>query len=248
VTPPVPALLAETPGIGLYAEGGLHAGLKALYACSGARLEVKVGGRVVDVVTPDEYIEIQTRNLGAIRDKILSLACLGPVRVVLPVTTERYIERLTPDQALAVCGSRRKSPLRRDFFHAFDELIHAPALVASPNIKLDIVLVRVLERRKTGSRLYRGRLRDEVAERRLEAVLARHSFESAADWLSLLPSNLPEVFGSAELGKALYLPSARARKILYTFSRCGLLVEQEQRGRQKVYCKKDITPNKGSLL
>lgn len=233
----VSANLAEAPGIGLYAEGGLHAALKSLYACPGARFEVRIGGRIVDVVTPDEFVEIQTRNLGAIRDKILSLACLGPVRVVLPVSAERYIERSGGQAGFGEAVTRRKSPLKRDLYHAFDELIHAPALVASPNIAFDIVLVRVVERRRTGTRLYRGRLKDEVLERKLEAVLGRHSFNAAADWLALLPRELPDSFGSLALGKALGLSPARARKILYTFLRCGLLAEQAAAGRQKLYAR-----------
>ena len=73
--------VAETPGIGQYAERGLHAALKTYYGTAGglrcgtpARYEVSIAGKVADVMLPDELVEVQTRNLGAIVDKILHLA------------------------------------------------------------------------------------------------------------------------------------------------------------------------------
>ncbi|MBU0936978.1 MAG: hypothetical protein KKI09_13400 [Spirochaetes bacterium] len=226
-------LIAENPGIGLYSETGLHAALKRLYAGPQARFEVKIARKIVDVVNPDEYVEIQTRNLAAIKDKLLSLACLKAVRVVVPIHAERYIERI--DETGQVLAGLRKSPLRRDLYHIFDELVHAPCLVASPNLAVDVLLVRVVEQRRRTQIKYRGRYRDEVVARNLAEVLSCHSFSCAADWLKLLPPALPPCFTSSMLGAALKISSERARKILYTYVRAGLVQEAGKQGREKLY-------------
>lgn len=227
-------LVAETPGIGLYAERGLHSALKAAYAAvPGARLEVEIAGKVVDVLLPDELVEIQTRNLGAIVDKLLHLACLMPVRVVHPIVVEKIIERLDPsDGSLA---STRRSKTRRDLYSLFDELVRASLIVASPNIRFDVLLVSVREVRvRDGSGSWRRR-GDRVCSRDLDSVLATTRLESRADWMALLPPGLPEPFDSSSLGVALGMAPARARKILYTFAHAGLLKEAGIVGRRKQY-------------
>jgi hypothetical protein len=227
-------LVAENPGIGLYSETGLHASLKARYAAvPGARVEVRVAGRVVDVVLPQEFVEIQTRSLGSIATKIMRLACVGPVRVVHPIAVSTTIRRIDPDSG--ELQSERQSNARRDLYSAFDELVRASDLVASPNVTLDFVLVKVVETRiKDGSGSWRRR-GDRVLARELQQILETRSLESREDWLGLIPSTLEQPYDSETLGWALGIQPVRARKILYTYCRSGLLRESGARGRRKQY-------------
>lgn len=227
-------LVAEAPGIGLYSERGLHAALKAIYASRpGARLEAAVGGRIVDVALPDELIEVQTRNLGSIADKVLGLACLMPVRIVHPVIVERTIVRVDP--ADGSVASTRKARTGRDFYSAFDELVRASILVASPNVRLDVVEVRVTElRTRDGSGSWRRR-GDRTLSRDLDGVIATTSLNTKDDWLGLLPAGLSWPADSAGLGRALGISAPRARKILYVFGKAGLLETAGQAGRRKLY-------------
>jgi hypothetical protein len=227
-------LVAENPGIGLYSETGLHASLKARYAAApGARVEVRVAGRVVDVVLPDEFVEIQTRSLGSIATKIMRLACVGPVRVVHPIAVSTTIRRIDPGSG--ELQSERHSNARRDLFSAFDELVRASDLVASPNVSLDFVLVSVVETRiKDGSNSWRRR-GDRVLSRELQQILETRSLESREDWLGLLPATLAQPYDSETLGWALGIQPVRARKLLYTYCRAGLLRDAGMRGRRKLY-------------
>lgn len=229
---------AERPGIGLYAETGLHASLKRLYAGRAARrgearFEAVVMGKVVDLVLPDELVEVQTRNLGSICDKVLTLACHLPVRVVHPVAAETVIERADPESGLVV--SSRRSPARRDFFSVFDELVRASAIVASPNVRLDVVLVRVRELRvRDGSGSWR-RKGDRTLSRELVEVTGTVSLDTRADWLSLIPPSLAEPFDSASLGAALGIEGHRARKVLYVLRRASLLRDLGKQGNRKLF-------------
>lgn len=225
---------AESPGIGLYAERGLHAALKDRYAREpGARVEARVAGKVVDVVLPDELVEVQTRNLGSIAEKILHLACVMPVRLVHPIVVENVIVRVDPADGSA--GAPRRSRTRRDFYSLFDELVRAPLLVASPNVRLEVVLVRVRELRVrdgTGSWRRRG---DRVLSRDLDEVLGVTSLDGRDDWLAIIPPGLAQPYDSASLGDALGVAAARARKILYAYAKAGLLEEAGKSGNRKLY-------------
>ncbi len=226
--------VAESPGIGLYAERGLHAALKAAYgARAGARVEAAVAGRVVDVVLPDELVEVQTRNIGAIAEKILHLACVMPVRIVHPIVVETLVERLDPEDGSLV--SSRRARTRRDFYSLFDELVRASIVIASPNVRFDVVLVRVRELRvRDGSGSWRRRGDRVLSRDRLEGV-STTSLDCRADWLALIPAALAEPYDSGMLGEALGIPAMRARKLLYAFARAGLLVPAGKAGKRKLY-------------
>ncbi len=226
--------VAESPGIGLYSEKVLHAALKGVYAAGQGRLEARLGGKVVDVVLPHELVEIQTRNIGSIVNKILHLAAIMPVRVVHPITVALTIERIDPESGLSL--STRKSGKRRDLYHLFDELVRASLLVASPNVRFDVVLVHVHERRsRTGKGSWRKK-GDEVLSRRLEAISETIHLDTRRDWLDLLPAPGPVLdYDSAGLGLALGIDAVRARKILYTYAKAGLLEAAGKVGNRKLF-------------
>lgn len=230
------SLVAESPGIGLYAETGLHDALKRRYAAApGARLEARVGGKVVDVALPDELIEVQTRSLGAIQHKILHLACIMPVRLVHPVVVEKRIRRLDPSSGAELTSRLYRG--RKDRYSAFDELVRAPLIVASANVRFDLALVRVVEERvRDGSGSWR-RKGDRTLGRELEGVIETLSLDGPLDWLALLPGGAPrdEPWDSAALGAALGIRPERARKILYTYAKAGLMEQVGKDGRRKLY-------------
>lgn len=229
----------EKPGIGVYAETGLHAALKAVYAARSpeARVEACVAGKIVDVVLPDEFVEVQTRDLHSLVGKVLALADLKPVRIVHPVLAEKLIERLDPKSGSLV--SRRQSPAHRDIYSVFDELVHASRLVADPKIRFDIVFVRAIEQRvRDGAGSWRRR-GDRILSRELAEIISTKSFTTRADWLALIPNDLAEPYDSTRLGDALAIGSHRARKIIYTFAKAGLLQEIDRQGRHKRYIRKE---------
>lgn len=228
---------AERAGINLYAEYSLHAQMKAALAGPGDRLEALVLGKVVDLVRADgELVEVQTGSLGKIVPKVLALAAAGHrVRVVHPVALETTIRRLDPVTGELV--SSRRSPKRGDLLSLFDELVRASALVAAPRVTVELVFVRaviVRVRDGTGSWRRRG---DRTEDRLLEELVGSRSFRTRSDWLRLIPAGLAPPWSSESLGEALGVEPHRARKLLYVFTRAGLLVEAGREGRRKLYAK-----------
>jgi len=228
-------MVAETTGINLYSERSLHAQIKRHYWSRGDRFEVAVDGKVVDLLKADgEIVEVQTRGLSKIEDKVLGLAASGrKVRVVHPVAVESEIRRLDPktDELL----SSRRSPKRGSFYELFGELVRASGLVAARNVTIEVLLVKTAETRKNdGSGSWR-RKGDRTLDRELVAVLGSRALRTPSQWLSVIPKDLEAPWSSAALGKALGLTAERGRHILYCLSRAGLIVETGRQGRLKLY-------------
>ncbi len=72
-------------------ETTLHADLKEIYRLEGGQTETWVDGYLIDVVKPDLLIEIQTRNLGALKKKLEDLLDNYPIRLVHPIAKEKFI-------------------------------------------------------------------------------------------------------------------------------------------------------------
>jgi hypothetical protein len=228
-------MVAECSGINLYAEHSLHVQLKEYLAGPGDRLEASVEGKVVDLVRADgELVEVQTGSLGKILPKALALAAAGHrVRVVHPVAVEREIRRLDPRTEELV--STRKSPKRGDLYSVFDELVKAPGLIASRNLTVEVLLVRIADvkvRDGSGSWWHKG---DRRVDRELLEVVGSRSFRTRGQWLALIPKSLPPPWSSTSLGEVLGIGSDRARKILYCFARAGILSEAGKDGKRKLY-------------
>ncbi len=229
-------IAAEQSGINLFSEYSLHEQLKEYLAGPGDRHEALVEGKVIDLVrSSGELVEVQTAQLGKIKAKALDLAAKGHrVRIVYPVPVERRIRRLDPTTNELV--STRKSPKRGDTYSLFDELIHAPELMTTQNITIEVLFVKSVEikvRDGTGSWWRKG---DRTIDRELVEVVDSRFFGTQADWMSLIPSDLTSPFSAIILGEALGIGAERARKILYCLCRAGLLMESGREGRRKNYC------------
>jgi hypothetical protein len=212
-------------------ERSLHAGLKAWYRRPGDREEVEVDGYLVDLVRGDLLVEIQNRNLSAVRAKLADLVQRHPVRLVLPLTHEKWIVRLAPD-GLTQLG-RRKSPCRGDLLAVFDELVSIAALVAHPALTIDVPVIREEEVR----RQLKGRGRKTWApyDRRLLEVIRLIRLSTPADFRDLLPPALPCPFSTADLARALDRPRDLAQRIAYCLREMGAARVVGKRGNTLLY-------------
>ena len=232
---------AETEGINTFAESALHSSLKSWLAKPGDRLEVSMDGRVVDLLRADgECVEVQTKNLNRITPKVLALARKGPVRVVHPVLADYSIARLDPSTGELL--SERRGPKRGDFWSVFDELVMASGLIAARNVTVEVLLVRAREIRVRDAKWSWRRKGDRVLSRELVEVLDSRALRGKAGWMALLPRDLSWPCHSGSLGEALGIADDRARKILYSYAKAGLLVEAGKAGRRKAFLRAGPSP------
>jgi len=230
--------IATEPGIGVYAESSLHASLKLFLAEPGDSFEVKVRGKVADILKASgEIVEIQTGAFAKLKPKMAAFSPHHPVKVVYPIAKERIIITLDPDTGDEL--SRRKSPKRGKVEDIFNELVHFPELLAYPGLSLEIVFVTLEEIRvRDGQGSWRRR-GVSIHDRRLIGVTERQSLDRPRDILKLLPGPLPEEFTSADIARVSGKTSRFGGVVAYVLSRAGLSEPIGKRGRSFLYRLKD---------
>jgi hypothetical protein len=222
-------------GIGALNETPFHAALKALVAPPGSRFEVDVDGYVVDVVAAGLLIEIQTRHVGQMRRKLERLLARHPVRLVLPVTLERWIVR----NGLEGPARRRRSPKRGGMADALFELVSIPALLDHPNLEIEVILVREEEEREHRPGAAWRKRGWVTVDRHLLAVAERRLFRGSRAWLSVLPHDLPDAFTTLDLKAGLGVTRRVAQRAAYVLREAGALRCTGMRGRSRLYT---VTP------
>jgi len=219
--------------IGTLNEQPLHAALKQWYALPDDLTEVPVDGVIVDIVRDDLLIEIQTRNLSAIKRKLTTLVEQHPVRLVYPIAQDKWIVRQSKN-GKRVLG-RRKSPKHGTVELVFEELVSVPQLLAHPNFSIDVLLIQEEEvRRYDGTRNWR-RKGWGTHERRLLQVVGHRLFETPKDMLALIPGTLSEPFTTTDLAEAIGHPLWLAQKMAYCLRGMGAISAAGKRGRGSLY-------------
>ena len=112
-----------------------------------------------------------------------------------------------------------------------------PELITHKNFQLDVVLtqeeeLRIFDRRKRWRR--RGWV---TVERRLLEVSETVSLQSDADFMALIPADLPEEFLTSDLANAIGRPRYLAQKMAYCLRNCGLIEQVGYEGNAIVYSK-----------
>jgi hypothetical protein len=228
--------MTARPHVGTLGEKPLHAALKRWYAEHDDRIEEPVDGFVIDLVRDGVLIEIQTRGFSSMKRKLAKLLNGYAVRVVHPIAVEKWIVRL--DQA-GVVTSRRKSPKRGAAVDLFGELVSFPELIAHPDLTIEVLLTREEEvRRFDGNKGWR-RKGWVVEGRRLLEVVDRLIVDSPEALASLLPSEVPRRFTTADLADALRRHRRLAQQMTYCLRRVGVIELVGKDGNAIVYSRTD---------
>jgi len=221
-------------GIGTNNEKTLHSDLKKIYEDTNAKVEYKIGNYIIDVIKEDGLYEIQTKNFYAIGKKIKELIELdNKVVLVHPIAVEKHIITLSEDGEVI---SQRKSPKKGTLVDIFDELVSIPYLLNEQGFNLEVLMTVQEEVRKSDGKGSWRRKGVSIVDRKLVAVLERYKFNSAEDFKSFLPKDLPLEFTNKDLSVKLNVPINKARKISYTLKNAGIIKECGKRGRELLYC------------
>lgn len=219
--------------IGTLNEKPLHAALKAWYSQPKDEIEVKVDGFIIDIKRGELLIEIQSRNISQIKRKLLDLTQRHMLRLVLPITKEKWIIRLDENGENQI--SRRKSPKRGSFLDLFSELVSIPALIKNDNFSLDVVLIQEEEiRQREEGRAWRRR-GWVTQERRLLEVLDLRSYSTQEDLAEMLPAEVQDPFTTSDLVEHLSISSRLAQQMAYCLRMTGAIQSMGKRDRFNLY-------------
>lgn len=214
-------------GIGTLGEMSVHAVLKAAYEPYADNREVAVGGYVADIVGEEGIIEIQTRDLWRLKEKLAAFLPVCHVTVVHPIYRTQWICRTDPDTGEA---TRRRTPRRGRPSDILPELYSLREFLNHPHFQL-----RVVELEAERYDLGRARGKKKRLDRVPLAFLGEVVLNDPADYRQLLPEELPEFFTAAEFGKALSLRIDSARMALGVLETLDLAERQGKRERRILY-------------
>jgi hypothetical protein len=219
--------------IGTLGERSLHAHLKRLYTQPGDCVEEKVGGYWVDICRGEDVIEIQTGSFGSMKRKLAELLASRSVKIVHPVSVEKWITKVEADGATVI--SRRKSPKRGSCYDLFDELVSFPQLILNPRFSVEVVLIKEEELRCEDGKGSWRRKGTSIRDHFLLEVAGRELFQTGRDFLKLLPPLWTGPSTNRELAKALKQPYFRIARMTYCLSRMDLLKLAGKQGRSLLY-------------
>lgn len=214
-------------GIGTLGEKSVHAVLKAAYEPHSENQEVPVGGYVADIVGEDGIMEVQTRALWRLKEKLAAFLDVCSVTVVHPVYAVEWICRTDPDTGEVI---RRKSPRRGRPSDVLAELYALREFLENPRFHLRVVELET-ERYDIGRARGRKRRLDRVPL----AFLGEWLLDCPESYRRLLPEKLPETFTAAEFGKQIRQRVDDARKALAVLETLGLAECAGKRERRNLY-------------
>ncbi|MCW4015258.1 MAG: hypothetical protein NWF06_02715, partial [Candidatus Bathyarchaeota archaeon] len=168
----------------------------------------------------DLLIEIQTKNLSAIKNKLGKLLSTNQVRLVYPISQVKWIVYVSDSGKFI---KKRRSPKKGKLTDLFVEMVHLPSLINHQNFSFEVLLIEEEEHRCNdgkGSWRKRG---VSTKDRKLVQVFDRVVFENRTDFLKILPDTLEYPFTNKDFAKKLGVSIRLAQKITYCLRKMNVL-------------------------
>ena len=214
--------------IGTYSEGTLHAVLKNCYESDFGRQELKVGKYIADIVGQDGIIEIQTRQLFKMKDKLRAFLTVSDVTVVYPVAVSRII--YWQNAETGEVSGKRKSPKHDNIFSAIEELYSLREFIDHPGFHFVALLISTEEYKYYKSNRFGKKINVRRIDRIPTDIIAEEIFYSRSDYSRIIPDGLPERFTSLDFSTCAGIPRSQAQSSLAFLYYIGLV---RREGREK---------------
>lgn len=213
-------------------EHALHSEIKRVYSLPGDIFEAKLDNYIIDILRDKLIIEIQTRNFSAIKEKLHVLIKTHQVRLVYPISENKWITYITKDGTTI---NKRKSPRRGKLTDLFRELVRIPDMLRMTNFSLEVLFIDEEEIRCNDGKGTWKRRGVSIKGRRLIKVNDRLLFQNKQDYLKIVPNNLNEFFTNKELAKSIKIPVWIARQITYCLRKSDIIRINRNKGRELLF-------------
>jgi hypothetical protein len=230
-------------------ESSLHRTLKLLYKEQfSGNTEVQLGNYIYDIVTSDNnVIEIQTKNLGALKNKVRSTLESGiKIKIVHPIVTKKTIYLYDSEHNLI---SKRVRPKKECIYSIFRELTALAPYLAHKNFSLEVLEIQMIEERIQTNTLVQSKNKKRRIKqnwlkcgKKLESLNSTTTFTSKEDYLNLLPLNLPQEFCAKDVSTLLKTQNLapapfckNANLILWVLNKAQIIKETRLEKKTKFY-------------
>ena len=220
-------------GIGTLGEKTVHSTLKQYLSGNLANQEIKIGTYYADVCVDGHIFEIQTRQFHKLRSKLDFFLQEHPVTVVYPVTNVNYLRWVTPDTGEIT--TPKKSTRRGNPLQVFGELYGIRPFLSHPGFSLKIVLMDMEEYRMLDGYGKDKKKRASKCDKFPLKLVAEYDIETPADYMMLLPAELPDSFTAKEFAKLTKIPVALAQTTLLLLTELQIVLRTGKQGNAYIY-------------
>ncbi len=224
----------ERPTIGTLSEKTVHAVVKNYFEPDEDHQEIPIEKYVADIYRNGEILEVQTRQMGRLRDKLSCFLQNYPVTVVHPVLHRKTLIWVDPETG--EMSKPRKTSTIGSVYSAFSELYLIRNFLTHENIRVTLLLMDMTE-----YKLLNGRSKDrkhygaERYDRIPTALISQIDLTCPEDYMQLIPENLEEEFTSLDFAREAHIPRSLASNILQVFHMLGIITRIGTRGRAYLY-------------
>lgn len=220
-------------GIGTLSEKTLHAVLKNYYEPDEDKHEVAIDGYYADIFNDSGIIEIQTRQLNRLRDKLAVFLEEYHVTVVYPCAYNKWLSWIDPDSGEV--GNKRKSPKHYTEYDAFYELYKIKMFLKHPNLSVHLMLLDIEEYKLLNGWNYtkkRGATRYDRVPVGLRGITR---LDRPEDYMQFVPIELEDEFTVREFACAAKLHEDTARLSLNILNHMDVVKRVGKKGNAYVY-------------
>lgn len=205
-------LSRERKGIGTLSEKSMHAILKLYLEPNADYHEIPVNGYVADIYRDGSIIEVQTANFNKLRDKLSVFLNEYEVTIAYPIPHEKWLSWM--DTETGELGKKRKSPKTGTPYEAFIQLYKIKQFLNNPNIRIKLLLINMDEIRLLNGWSYNKKRGSTRFDRIPRDLVDEIDFESAKDYIQMVPMELPETFLAKDFAKAAHINTGLAQVTL----------------------------------
>lgn len=216
----------KAASIGTLGEKSLHAVLKLYYEPDDSRHEIKVGEHIADIVGEDGIIEIQTRNLSALKPKLNAFLSVCRVTVVHPIITSKRVISINGETGEII--SMRKSPKHGTIYTEIREIYTLRELLTHENLTLKLPLLTADEYRTFGVKTKRRKKQrtrngEYISDMLPTGIIDEITLAKSSDYAILMPEGLPDQFTTRQFASAASTDQSSARMAINLLIRTGQL-------------------------
>lgn len=226
--------LLVSAGVGTLSEKYLHALLKYYYEPDPDYHEVGIDRYTADICRGMDIIEIQTRSLHRLYDKLDYYLSEGyRVTIVSPIPRRRYISWL--DSGTGEISKKRLSPKKGTPYDFVNELYGIRNYLANENVRVILELLDVWDIKNTDGYGKGGKRRATRCDRLPLGLCDEIILDTPEDYRIFLPDSLPEIFTAQEYSAQTHLKGIRVSGALKILIEVGLIERAGERGRKYLY-------------
>jgi hypothetical protein len=217
----------QKEGIGTQNEKLLHATLKNYFLTDGARAEVPICGFVVDLLSPDGVIEIQTASFSYLKKKLPVLLMEHPVTVLCPLMRQKTLYWVDPQSGTLSKG--RKSPKKGQPCHLAGDLFYLSDFIGKEGFRIVIFLYDGEEYKLADGWSRDGKKGSHRIERLPTEPIDFIELSSFYDFGMLLPESCPPTFTAKEFSKYASLKGRRLSGALKLLLHTGAVTRTKEK-------------------